>query len=119
MTDAQNATPEMRAAAAVVAAERYGMPVIDGDRAVLIAALHTIINWLIDHPNIPTPNDVQLFFHPRGGLQPTAQDLLLIAGQIDGAVSADRTSQWVGAFIPLGDGAGGVRARYTAFADRS
>lgn len=115
MTDAQRTSQEMQTAAAVVAAERFGMPVIDGDRAVLIAALHTVINWLIDHPGIPCPQYIDLKFHPRAGLNPTAKDLLDIAQQVDGAVHASAATHWVEARIPLGEGAGGVDARYAAW----
>lgn len=115
MTDAQNVSPGLLTAAAEVAAERFGMPMIGGDRAILIAALHTVINWLIDHPNIPCPQDIELRFHPRGGVQPTGEDLIRLAEDLDGRVSAGSNSQWVATYIPLGDGADGVSARYTAF----
>lgn len=115
MTDTQNASSGMLSAAAQVAAERYGVVELTGDRAVLIAALHQIINWLIDHPGIPVVNQIELRCHPRGGVQPDAAGLLEIAALIDGRLSSGRTHQWVEAPIPLGDGAGGLEARYTAF----
>lgn len=51
-------------AAAEVAAERFGMPILDEDRSRLIAALHVLINWLIDHPGIPVANSVSLTHNP-------------------------------------------------------
>lgn len=115
MTDAQSVSAGMRTAAAEVAAERYGMPIIDGDRAVLIAALHTVINWLIDHPGIPCPQTIDLIFHPRPGVEPGAKELLQLAEQLDGRVTTNSGTQWMSKQIPLGEGAGGVNAIYTAF----
>lgn len=115
MTDARNVSPGMLTAAAEVAAERYGMPIIDGDRAILIAALHTIINWLIDHPTIPCPQSIDLVFHPRGGVQPNRADLVALAQELDGALCSANGSQWMNKRIPLGEGAAGVLATYCVF----
>jgi hypothetical protein len=117
MTRTQSTSPGTLSAAAQVAAERYGVIGIEGDRAVLIAALHTIVNWLIDHPGIPCPQDVELIFHPRAGVRPNAHDLVHLAHELDGAVCASGPTQWVVKRIPLGEGAAGVKAKYTAFGE--
>lgn len=115
MTNTQNTSPGMLSAAAQVAAERYGVIGIEGDRAVLIAALHTVINWLIDHPSIPCPQYIDLMFHPRAGVNPTAVDLAKLAERLDGRVGGRNGVQYTECGIPLGDGADGVNARYVAF----
>jgi hypothetical protein len=114
MADTQNTSPGMLTAAAQVAAERYGVIELTGDRAVLIAALHTVINWLIDHPGIPLVNQIELRAHPRDR-ELDAADLVQLAAQIDGRVSSGKTHQWTEAPIPLGADAGGLQVRYTAF----
>lgn len=72
------------------------MPVIDGPRAHLIAALHALINWLIDHPEVPCPHSVDLRHHPVmvGSTVDTAQ-LVELANALGGELDNNARSSWV------------------------
>lgn len=108
--------PALLSAAAEVAAERYGMPMIDADRSRLIAALHALINWLIDHPGIPVPGRVQLAFNPvvQGGVV-DAQRLIELAQQLDGRVDAAGRNQWMQTSVCT-TGEHGAEIEYVVFA---
>lgn len=100
---------------AALLAERYGFPIIDGARARFIAALHALINWVIEHPDVPVPDSVQLAHHPViSGGQLTPTDLIDLARALDGEVDEREGSRWCRAELPLGDH--GTRVRYVAFA---
>lgn len=82
-------TPSMLSAAAVVAAERFGMPVLDEKRSALIAALHSLINWIIEHPDVPVPHLVDLAHHPvYAGTVISPEDLHELANRLGGAVGS-------------------------------
>lgn len=99
---------------AALLAERYGFPVVDGPAAHLIAALHTIINWLIEHPDVPVPQAVELIFHSHEGVAGAldSADLVALADKIDGRVGTGGNSQWVDKPLPTYNG---VTARYVAY----
>lgn len=114
--------PSLVTASAEVAAERFGMPVIDARRSQLIAALHSLINWIIDHPDVPAATHVVLSHHPVfGNTTVTTEDLVRLAADLDGHIDGGATSKWMetqlcttaehGANIKLAVFAGDVRAR--------
>lgn len=86
------------------------MPVIDGQRAHLIAALHILINWLIDHPGVPVPSVVRMIAWNRD--QGTAE-LQELAATLQGEWRRSDDAQWINVPIPVGDQ--GVDADYACF----
>jgi hypothetical protein len=100
---------------AQVQAERYGMPLIDANRSRLIAALHALINWLIEHPDIPVPGNVRLTYFPlMDGGKLTETDLIDLAHALDGEVGAERGAHWMRSrVLPRESGA---LVEYVAFA---
>lgn len=88
----------MLTAAAEVAAERFGMPVIDEKRSALIAALHSLINWIIEHPEIPVPHLVELYHQPIiAGTVISPEDLVELANKLGGELGSSKggLNSWV------------------------
>lgn len=96
-------------------AERYGFPTITGDRARFIAALHALINWLIERPDLPVPGMIELRHHPlvEGG-RLTKADLVSLADALGGEVDSSGEITWMRATI-LNRGDVGARVDYVAF----
>lgn len=95
-------------------AERYGMPIIDANRSRLIAALHALINWIIEHPDVPVPHTVRLSYHPvaEGG-QLSKVDLIDLARALDGEVDTREGTTWMRAVLLARDS--GALVDYVAF----
>jgi hypothetical protein len=98
-------------------AERYGFPIIEGPAQHLIAALHSVINWILAHPDAPVPQMIDLVYSDKFDPARTVQspaDLIDVAAYVDGVISTGSgTHQWAKAAIPTGNG---VRATYVAHA---
>lgn len=87
------------------------MPTVDGPRAHLIAALHILINWLIDHPDAPVPSEIRVTGWDRR-LQ--TADLQELAESLQGEYKrVEDTAQWAAVPVPVGDQ--GVKAEYVCF----
>lgn len=125
MTQQSVPSPSMQSAAALVAAERFGMPVVGERASQLIAALHSLINWLIEHPDVPVATRVELIHHPdHGNTTVTVEDLVVLANTLDATVNANRGTHWVtkrvcttaehGANVDVTVFSGDVRARVAA-----
>lgn len=95
-------------------AERYGMPIIDASRSRLIAALHALINWIIEHPDVPVPHSVELYHHPlvAGGCL-TKVDLIDLAATLGGEVGSNGSTTWMRAQLLAAES--GARVDYVAF----
>lgn len=101
---------------AALIAERYGFPIVGGAQARLIASLHALINWILEHPDIPMAHYVELRAHPAVTEQKvTAVDLVDLAARLDGRVDSLGSNQWM--IVPVcGIGPDSARVEYVVFA---
>ena len=86
-------------------AERYGFPVVEGRTARLIASLHALINFLLEHPDLPVATTVKLFHHPlMAGTVVTPDELAELARAYGGYTGSSEENRW--AVLPIVPGSG-------------